>query len=119
MIVEVNLLNSFAWVRLVDLWLDFGVDLFLSDMSIADFLVIGVRLFPLLGRSGALNFAGEDGTLDVLALANTFEEDWEGFILLVTSNSSSFVLPPCIITTTMQSYVTQTRAVSTRWHKCW
>ena len=66
-IVEVNLLNSLAGVKVIDLWLDFGVDLFLSDMSIADFLATGVRLFPLLGRMGAVNLAGEDGTLDVLA----------------------------------------------------
>lgn len=66
-IVEVILLNSVAGVKLIDLWLGFGVDLFLSEMSIADFLAIGVRLFPLLGRVGAVNLAGEDGTLDVLA----------------------------------------------------
>lgn len=79
----------------MDLWIDFGVDLLLSAKSIADFFLIGVALISFVDCNGAVGLAGVAGILVALPKFKDFEEEKDGFFLLIDALSSWLELELC------------------------
>lgn len=54
-------------------------------------MFIGVVLLSFLGQIGAVCLAGEDGSLDALLWSNDFEDESDGFFLLIGAKESWLV----------------------------
>lgn len=68
--------------KLIDIWTDFTVTLFLSTRSPAAFLLSAAPLFPFRSCLEVIRLAGETGSLDALLWVDNFKEESTCLLLL-------------------------------------